>query len=160
MQTRIIMQNKPAILIDLGIRLTWTRIARMYNQKAAKKGFSMSVGFILLNIQKDGTPSTQLGPKMGMEPTSLSRTLKSMEEKGFIYRKADDKDKRVVRIFLTEKGLEYRTLSREVIFDFNRKILNEVSEEDLIIFLNVLRKVDSVLDEHIEAESDVDYYSI
>jgi spore coat protein CotH len=51
-------------------------------------------------------------------------------------------------------------LSREVIFDFNRKILNEVSEEDLITFLNVLRKVDTVLDEHIEAESDVDYYSI
>ena len=30
---------------------------------------------------KKGTPSTSLGPKMGMEATSLSRTLKSLEEK-------------------------------------------------------------------------------
>ncbi len=154
------MQSKPSILIDLGIRLTWTRIARMYNQKAAKKGFSMSMGFILLNIEKEGTPSTQLGPKMGMEPTSLSRTLKSMEEKEFIYRLADEKDKRVVRIYLTETGLEYRTLCREVIFDFNKKILNEVSEDELINFLTVLRKLDTVLEEHIEEDSDVDYYSI
>jgi MarR family transcriptional regulator, organic hydroperoxide resistance regulator len=142
------MQNKPNILIDLGIRLTWTRIARMYNQLAAKRGFSMSMGFILLNIEKEGTPSTQLGPKMGMEPTSLSRTLKSMEEKDFIFRKAD------------ETGLEYRTLCRQVIFDFNKKILNEVSEDDLINFLNVLRKLDTVLEEHIEADSNIDYYSI
>lgn len=160
MQTRTNMQSKPSILIDLGIRLTWTRIARMYNQKAAKKGFSMSMGFILLNIEKEGTPSTQLGPKMGMEPTSLSRTLKSMEEKEFIYRLADEKDKRVVRIYLTETGLEYRTLCREVIFDFNKKILNEVSEDELINFLTVLRKLDTVLEEHIEEDSDVDYYSI
>ena len=42
------MQNKPAILIDLGIRLTWTRIARMYNQKAAKKGKKLATSELLL----------------------------------------------------------------------------------------------------------------
>ena len=55
----------------------------------------MSVGMVLLNIDKEnGTPSTQLGPKMGMEPTSLSRTIKNMQDVGLIIRKADDRDGR------------------------------------------------------------------
>ena len=32
----------------------------------------MSIGYALLNIDKDGTPSTKLGPKMGMEARSLT----------------------------------------------------------------------------------------
>ena len=100
------MQNKPQYLIDLDVRLTWHKMSRMYNQRANSYGISMSVGFILLHIDREGTPSTQLGPRMGMEPTSLSRTLKTMEEKGFIRREEDKLDKRIVRIFLTEEGLK------------------------------------------------------
>ena len=116
------MQEKPDYLIDLAVRLTWHKMSRMYNQKANDYGMSMSVGFILLHIDKDGTPSTQLGPRMGMEPTSLSRTLKTMEEKGLIRREEDKNDKRVVRIFShTGLGLESRYLARDVIFEFNNK---------------------------------------
>ena len=70
--------------IDFNLRWTWLNIARYYNDAAAEYGASMSVGMVLLNIDKEnGTPSTQLGPKMGMEPTSLSRTIKNMEDDRF-----------------------------------------------------------------------------
>ncbi len=45
---------------------------------------------------------------MGLEARSLTRLLKSMEEKGLIFREADKVDKRSVRIRLTEKGREKR----------------------------------------------------
>ena len=73
--------------MDFAIRHLWHKISRMYNQKANDHDLTMSIGFILLNIEKEGTPSTQLGPKMGMEPTSLSRTLKTMEETAMIVRR-------------------------------------------------------------------------
>ena len=73
------------ITIDYALRATWQAVARMYNEEAKKFGATMAVGFTLLSIDpKTGTPSTSLGPKMGMEATSLSRILKSMEEKGLI----------------------------------------------------------------------------
>ena len=73
------MQKKT---IDHVLRSTWQSVSKMYNEEAAKYNSSMAVGFALLSIDpKKGTPSTSLGPKMGMEATSLSRTLKSMEEK-------------------------------------------------------------------------------
>ena len=69
---------------DFHIRWSWYNIARMYNLKAAELDGTMAIGYALLNIDKEGTPSTKLGPKMGMEPRSLTRMIKSLEKKGFI----------------------------------------------------------------------------
>src|SRR5690554_8075665 len=87
----------------------------MYNQKAKAHGLTMSIGFIFLIVDKEGTPSTQLGPRMGMEPTSLSRTPKTMETKGYIYREVDRDEKRKVLIFLTEQGVALRRKVKKVV---------------------------------------------
>ena len=93
--------------IDYILRATWQAVSRMYNEEASKYGGTMATGFVLLSIDKDkGTPSTALGPKMGMEATSLTRTLKTMEEKGLILRKKNPEDGRGVLIYLTDFGKE------------------------------------------------------
>ena len=62
----------PEDTIDYNIRKTWYNITKMYNRTANEYMASMSLGMIILNIDViDGTPSTQLGPRMGMEATSL-----------------------------------------------------------------------------------------
>ena len=100
----------------------------MYNEEASQFGSTMATGFALLSIDpENGTPSTSLGPKMGMEPTSLSRTLKTMEEKGLIKRKPNPEDGRGVLIYLTEFGREKRAYSREKVLTFNETIKNNVS---------------------------------
>lgn len=141
------MQNKPQYLIDLDVRLMWHKMSRMYNQRANSYGISMSVGFILLHIDKDGTPSTQLGPRMGMEPTSLSRTLKTMEEKNLIRREEDKSDKRIVRIFLTEEGLRARYIARDVVFEFNNKVIERIPKEHIEIFESVVNQIENIMEE-------------
>lgn len=147
------MEKNPKHLFDLDIRLTWHKLSRMYNQKAASYGISMAVGFILLQIDREGTPSTQLGPRMGMEPTSLSRTLKTMEERGLIRRKEDPLDKRVVRIYLTDDGLNARYIARDVVFAFNNKVSAHVSDEELAVFVRIIGKLQHIIDE--ESDSSV-----
>ncbi|HRP52480.1 MAG TPA: winged helix DNA-binding protein [Fluviicola sp.] len=146
------MQEKPQFLIDLDVRLTWHKMSRVYNQKASAFGISMSVGYILLHIDKEGTPSTQLGPRMGMESTSLSRTLKTMEEKELIKRVEDKTDKRKVRIFLTEKGLEARYIARDVVFEFNNKLISKIPKEQLEIFHQVSLQLENILDQELIQE--------
>ena len=71
--------------IDYILRATWMAVQKMYNEEAGKKESTMATGFALISIDpEEGTPSTALGPKMGMEATSLSRTLKNMEDKGLV----------------------------------------------------------------------------
>lgn len=142
-------QEEKAYKVDFVLRHLWHKVSRLYNQKASEYGVSTSVGFILLNVDKEGTPSTQLGPKMGMEPTSLSRTLKSMEESGLIYRKAAEDDKRKVLIFLTDEGVEKRRIARQVILDFNENVIAAVPKGKLKTFFEVAERLDTAIDKEL-----------
>jgi DNA-binding MarR family transcriptional regulator len=108
----------------------------------------MAVGFTLLSIDpKTGTPSTALGPKMGMEATSLSRILKSMEEKGLIKRRPNPNDGRGVLIHLTEFGLEKRKDSKDAVLQFNDVVKANVSHDKLRIFFEVLENINQLISE-------------
>ena len=132
--------------IDYVLRATWQAVSRMYNEEASKYGGTMATGFVLLSIDKDkGTPSTALGPKMGMEATSLTRTLKTMEEKGLILRKKNPEDGRGVLIYLTEFGKEKRELSRDTVLKFNEIIKQNISDEKLQHFMEVTEIINNLI---------------
>lgn len=134
------------ITIDYALRATWQAVARMYNEEAKKFGSTMAVGFTLLSIDpKTGTPSTALGPKMGMEATSLSRILKRMEEQGLIERKPNPKDGRGVLIHLTDFGLEKRKDSKDAVLQFNETVRTNVSQEHLEGFFEVMDTIDQLI---------------
>ena len=134
------------ITIDYALRATWQAVARMYNEEAKVFGSTMAVGFTLLSIDpKTGTPSTALGPKMGMEATSLSRILKSMEEKGLIERRPNPVDGRSVLIHLTDFGLEKREDSKDVVLRFNEVIRENVTKEQLDHFFKVTDAINRLI---------------
>ena len=138
---------KPEETIEFPLRRVWNRIARIYNSEAAKYGGSMAIGQILLNIDPEGTPSTKLGPKMGMESRSLVRTLQTMEEAGLIRREACTNDKRVVRIHLTEKGRQMRNVSRDTVVKFNRAVQGRFTDKQLDNFRQVMSELDRILEQ-------------
>lgn len=132
--------------IDYILRTTWLAVTKMYNEEAAKFDSTMATGFTLLSIDpENGTPSTSLGPKMGMEATSLSRTLKSMEARGLIERKPNPEDGRGVLICLTDFGKEKRTYSRDRVLTFNETIKKNISEEKINNFYEVAELINNLI---------------
>lgn len=132
--------------IDYVLRATWQAVSRMYNEEAAKYDATMATGFALLSIDKEeGTPSTALGPRMGMEATSLTRTLKTMEEKGLIFRKKNPDDGRGVLLYLTPFGKEKRELSKNTVLKFNETVKQHVSEEKLAHFMEVAEIINELI---------------
>lgn len=128
--------------IDYVLRSTWMSVMKMYNEEASKEGSTMATGFALISIDpEEGTPSTALGPRMGMEATSLSRTLKVMEEKGLIERRPNPLDGRGVLIHLTPFGKEMRVFSKKVVLRFDEVVKESISEEDLNTFKNVAHTI-------------------
>ncbi len=144
------MAEKPELLFDFVVRHSWHRISRMYNQRAAEHDMTMSIGFILMSVDKEGTPSTQLGPRMGMEPTSLSRTIKTMEERGLIRREEDLVDKRKVLIFLTPEGVEMRKMVRNFVVGFNERIYAKIPKSKLQAFFEVAAQVDELIEDELK----------
>ena len=134
------------LTIDWALRATWQAVTRMYNEEAKNYGLTMAIGFTLLSIDsKKGTPSTTLGPRMGMESTSLSRILKTLEERGYIERRPNPNDGRGVLIHLTALGLEKRKESKEVVLRFNETVRNHVNEKDLEGFYRTSETINQLI---------------
>ena len=124
--------------IDYYVKFSWHSLSRLYNQKAQKHGITTSIAFILLNISSsEGTAATKIAPLMGLESRSLTRALKNLEEKGYIYKEKDVNDKRSVRIYLTEKGKEKKGKAIDTVKAFNQFVRERIPEEKLNTFFQV-----------------------
>ncbi len=132
--------------IDHALRATWQAVAKSYNEQALKHDSTMAVAMALLYIDYEfGTPSTSLGPSMGMEATSLSRILNSMENKGLIYREKNPEDGRSVLVKLTDFGKEKREISKESVLQFNNKIRENISKEKIDHFFEVTDLINKLI---------------
>ena len=83
---------------------------------------------------------------MGLEARSLTRLLKSMEEKGLISRKADKVDKRSVRIYLTKEGKKHRDKSKETVLRFNEAVREEIPANKLNVFFEVVQEINQLIE--------------
>ena len=129
------------------IRSSWIELFKFYNDQASKEGGTLSMAFVLLTInEKYGTPVTKIAPRMNMEPNSLSRLLKSLEEKGFISKRKDLSDKRKVYICLTKSGLKLRDKASEKLFALEKIIKSKISNSELTSFFNVLDYISEILE--------------
>ena len=136
---------RPEDTIDFHVRYAWAGIARQYGQLAAQRGTTMAMGQALLNIDRNGTPSTQLGPRMGMEKTSLSRLLNNLEGQGMIERRAGDSDRRIVRIHLTDTGKKERDRARTAVRRFNTWITEHLGGERTARLLQDLQQLNDLI---------------
>lgn len=135
--------------VDFHIRSAWHAISRMYNQQAAEYDATMSVGFALLVIDsEEGIPATKIAPMMGLEVRSLTRLLRSLEQKKLITRVSDKNDKRSVRICLTKKGKEKRELAKETVVLFNEAVRNEISQSKLNVFFEVIQQINKLAEKN------------
>ena len=100
------------------------------------------------------TTSTTLGPKMGMESTSLSRLLNTMEERELISRKPNPEDGRGVLILLTKKGKQKRDLSKKIVLEFNNGLEKKIDKKKINNFYEVIAAIKN----QIEEEQAINYF--
>lgn len=132
--------------VDYQIKTSWLAISKMYNADAVKNDMTMSIGYVLLNIDiENGTPATKIAPKLGLEVRSLTRTLKNMEDEGLIYRENDPHDKRMVNIYLTKEGLRKREIAKQAVLNFNHTIKEQIQPEKLKIFFEVIEEINEII---------------
>ncbi|TDQ10230.1 MarR family winged helix-turn-helix transcriptional regulator [Pedobacter metabolipauper] len=130
--------------VDYFLKVVWQNMANTYNQIASGFGITQAIGYVLINIEKEGTAVSKLAGLLGVKATSLSRMLNNMEELGLIYRETSAGDKRSVKVYLTEFGVEKRHLAREVVISFNEYLNENLSSQEknnLVLTLQKLNKL-------------------
>ena len=129
------------------IRSSWIEIFKFYNEQTSKEVGTLSTAFVLMTInEKFGTQVTKIAPRMGMEPNSLSRLLKSLEEKELVFKRKDTKDKRKVYICLTKNGLKLRNIAAQRLFSLEKSIKDKITPSDLSAFYKVTDSISEVIE--------------
>ena len=127
-------------------KITWLNIARMYNAEAEHYDLNVSAAFTLLHIHEEGTQVTQLAPLLGMEASSMTRILNNIEERCWIERRRyNSSDRRAVKVYLTEAGLEAREVAKEKVIQFNKVVQAKTSPQDLDAFFRVIDTINNLI---------------
>ena len=77
-----------------------------------------------LLAHKDGLSQREIAEKLHIKPPTVNVTVQRLEKAGFLYREADEKDQRISRIYMTEKGKQAKESGMKKVQD-NEKILLE-----------------------------------
>ena len=144
----MIINNNFRRRVDFVVRQTWKNIEKMYNKEASNYDVTFSIGFTLLSIDPEiGSPSTSIGPTMGLESNSISRILNSMENKNLITRRPNPNDGRGIIISLTKLGIKKREIVIEKIKHFKKLVRSRIDSNDLEAFHRVSMQVNEIINE-------------
>lgn len=133
--------------IGFATKITWQNISRMYDIQAEQYNLSISAAFVLLHLEEKGTAVNQIANEIGMEPSSMTRLLNNIEKKGLVERKRENKqDRRLVMIYLTEKGSYAKAVAKHKVKHFNKKIQELIKPKKLETFFEVLEQVNALMD--------------
>jgi len=130
--------------IDSLLKVVWQNMANSYNQIASGFGITQAIGYVLINIEKEGTPVSRLAGLLGVKATSLSRMLNNMEVLGLIYREPSAGDKRSVKVYLTDFGREKRQLAKGVVISFNEYLAKNLTVSERNNLMTTLQKLNKL----------------
>lgn len=111
------------------------------------KGLKLRDLRVLTSIYFFEVPITpaQVAEILRYDPATVSRSIKKMEDQNFVYRSNNGKDKRSIRLHLSEAGSklgrEYTDAIEQTFSQLEAGLLYGLSDEEKTTFLNVMVKI-------------------
>ena len=110
--------------------------------KLGQKGVNQSQIMILKQLyNKEGINQEELSKQLFVDKATAARSIKKLEEQGFVTRKRDINDKRSYRVYLTSKSMEVKQEINASIEAWQNEILKNISKEEQEIFISVLKRI-------------------
>ncbi|MBX9971052.1 winged helix-turn-helix transcriptional regulator [Priestia aryabhattai] len=133
--------------VDCDIRQSLDKISfqmrRDYNENLRELNLYVGQDNLLSRLWSgDGVTQMQLCEHLKCEPPTVTNMVKSLEQNGFIYRKRDEKDARIMRIYLTDKGKE---LQKPVEFKWKQqqeKLLHSILPEERLLLRELMKRME------------------
>ena len=94
---------------------------------------------------EDGVSPRVLSERLVKHKSSITNLLKGAEKSGYLYRQADEQDRRAKKVYLTEKGRQLESVLIPVAIETMMGAMDGISREHLAITTSVLKQVISNL---------------
>lgn len=107
------------------------KVTRAYREEIACHGLTHGQFFLLVAIMEvEGLLPSELAERTAQERPTITGLLDRLEREGWIERRTDPRDRRVLRIYLGSRGLESRTELLALFEETNQKFLDRLSMEE------------------------------
>ena len=103
-----------------------------YDLTAAEQPFFMALR------HNEGITQDELTAIVCVDKSAATRAIKSLEEKGYIIRVKDEKDKRHNRVYQTEKAKQIGEEVAKELLELNDMITKGINSEEINIIYNAL----------------------
>ena len=110
-------------------------------------------GLLVELWNKDGLTNAEIAELLDIKPSSVTAQVKQLEEAEMVIRKQDENDKRVSRIFLTDKGREAQETRDTMHNDISEIIFGNLTDEEQEQLAFLMEK----LVENNDARNDQDF---
>ena len=109
--------------------------------------FSGQQHIILLLHENEGLTVSQISSFLEITPATVSVSVKRMEKAGFVCKKADEKDARLTKLYLTEKGEAVLQSIKEKMDAQEEVIAKGLSQQEREMLSDLLEKIIQNLEE-------------
>ncbi|NRS47049.1 MarR family winged helix-turn-helix transcriptional regulator [Brevibacillus sp. HB2.2] len=125
--------------IGVIVKRTDLKLNNYYQKVCSPYNITIDQWMILVVLwEEEGLTQNELAERTYKDKTNIARMLFLLEERGFIHRETDKKDRRSLRVYLTEKG---RLLKDEVLppsIEAYEKTVAGLTEEEVNQFRRTL----------------------
>lgn len=133
--------------IDLGLEMALTASTyRTASQKTLKEIGCDDItreqlGIILILSLTDGLYQTQIANILGKDRPNITRMIDVLESKGFIRREKDISNRRILKVYLTDKGKQKADIAKPLKDKMNATQYKGMSDAEILTLVELLRKV-------------------
>ena len=104
--------------------------------------------------QEQGASQQILAEKMDIRPSSMTELLGKLEQAGYVERRKDEQDQRVMRVFITEQGKESMKKIQAGFAGFTATMFDGLTEEEQTQLLELLQKVEVSIKGDMDADNE------
>jgi DNA-binding MarR family transcriptional regulator len=117
--------NIPELLTNLT-----THYNAIFRQYSSRLSLTAPQAFHLLSIPVDGISMSGLANKLGLDTSTLTRNIQKLEKLNLVRRKQDRNDKRILVVYLTDKGRGKVEKIEESLLDLNFSMMKYIDLDD------------------------------
>jgi DNA-binding MarR family transcriptional regulator len=124
------------------ISFTYRSVQKYFAKELAQYHIGWGHFAILMSLyDQEGRSQDSLAQSRGFDKTMIAKSILRLEEEGIVYREIDQEDKRIKRLYLTEKGRELKPEMERIGFELNALLLTGFDSDELSCAIKTVRKI-------------------
>jgi Transcriptional regulators len=124
------------------ISFTYRSVQKHFAKELAPYNIGWGHFSILMSLyRQEGRSQDSLAQSRGFDKTMIAKSILKMEKEGIVYRITDQEDKRIKRLYLTEKGRKMKPEMRKIGLELNSLLLKDFDSEELLSVIETIREI-------------------